>query len=181
MAKTRKPQMSYVRTFLAMCIHGLMAAFLTCASFAQPLSLEKVDFGFYSGDAPEVQLIFDSLDDNDIRINCYSELRCKISSRVPTESVDSAGVLKLASIKPLLQASKHKRLLFISLEKTIMKRGPDVVRRVVRAFLEMTKDTGFKRVVILGAAGNGVHYLADTARKDLEHGTKGRENHQKPD
>jgi ketopantoate reductase len=148
-----------------------MAVVMTYMAFGESPLPGNVEFGFYSGDDPSVEKICNLVEDACLEVRCNSEMDCWIKRKGSVEnSIANATPLKIDKIKSLLRNEKHKRVLCIWLEKGIMMRDKEGVKRVVREFLEITKDLGFKRIVIVGAAGNGIHYLADTARVDLKIG-----------
>ena len=70
-------------------------------------------------------------------------------------------------IKPFLMAERHKELLLITFELSIMGEEHDVVVGYVTKVNKMFKDFGYRRVVILSAAGHGNYILSDTATKPV--------------
>ena len=68
-------------------------------------------------------------------------------------------------IKPFLMAERHKDLLLITFDLSIMGEEKDVIKGYVTKINTMFKIFGYKRVVILGAAGSGDYILSDTATR----------------
>lgn len=74
--------------------------------------------------------------------------------------------LSFDEIEEFLKQEKPKGLIVVWFDKATMWNEQDFVRTRADEVVKPMTDVGYKRVVILGAHGAGVHYVADT---DLTH------------
>jgi len=94
---------------------------------------------------------------------CGKDLKFDIGIRGVGE--DSRIDFNFNQIESFLKEERHKNLLVLYFEKGMMVDKQTPVKGYVSRALLLMKDIGYKRIVILGASGGGVHYLADTDLK----------------
>lgn len=79
-------------------------------------------------------------------------------------------------IEYFLKKERHKDLLFIWFDKTIMWNKDEIIADFVSKVETMIRPVGYKRVIILGAHGNGVYFLFDTALTSVNEENKSANN-----
>lgn len=70
--------------------------------------------------------------------------------------------LEFSEISFFLQHERHKDLLVVWFDKSIMWNEKDFITKRAREVTGRLRELGYRRIVILGAAGSGMHYVADT-------------------
>jgi hypothetical protein len=66
-----------------------------------------------------------------------------------------------AEIEDFLKEERHKDLLVIWFDKTIMWNEEAVIADFTSKSESLLRPTGYKRIIILGAHGSGVHFVLD--------------------
>jgi len=135
---------------------------------------EEFPLGFYSafpdvGNRP-AGVIFELESKADRTMNCGLDGDFDLGLGKVTDGSRSPLNLKFAEIKDFLESERHKDMVVVWFHKILMSGGDEAVARKAAEVTQQMQGVGYKRVVILGMAGAGVHYLADTSLK-----TKGAE------
>jgi hypothetical protein len=79
-----------------------------------------------------------------------------------TDGARSPIEFNFDQIKSFLEGEKHKDLIVVYFDKTVMWNEKEFVSERAREVSKQMLDVGYKRVIVLGAHSMGVHYVADT-------------------
>jgi len=142
---------------------------LILAAIFLPLSLlnaADLPLGFYpvisDEGKPTAHVIFEIESKADRTISYDDEKNYDLGLEKITDGEKSQIRFKFEEIKDFLEREKHKDLIVVWFEKLVMANKDEPVSAQAKAVVTQMKAAGYKRVVILGASGFGVHYLADS-------------------
>jgi hypothetical protein len=68
-------------------------------------------------------------------------------------------------IRPILEGEPNKDFIVVYFNKSVLANGDEFTAKNAEEVTKQMKEVGYKRVVILGASTFGVHYIADTNKK----------------
>lgn len=122
--------------------------------------------GFYpaavDGDTPTAEAIWDLEKEAD-RVVWHDEDKIyDIALEKVTDGTRSPTKLNSNQIKDFLAAEKHKVLIVVYFDKTVMRNEDEFVSARAREVTSLMLGIGYDRVVVLGAHSSGVHYIDDT-------------------
>ncbi|MEI7956143.1 MAG: hypothetical protein WCJ66_13330 [Verrucomicrobiota bacterium] len=132
-------------------------------SFSQALRANGLELRYYTADEDGCREVFKIISRADRKLECDGGMKFTIG--IGRVIGNSSQLIKFDfdEIMPFLIKEKHKDMLVVWLGLGIMANDDTTVRESVRKLSEMMNSLGYKRVIIIGAGGGGVHYLADTA------------------
>jgi hypothetical protein len=129
----------------------------------------ELELGFYpalpESNEQSASLIFDIEKQADRTIWHDKEKNFDIGLGKVTDGSRNPIQLKFDEIKDFLSDERHKDLIVVWFDKSVMWNDKPFITKRATEVTKQMKEVGFKRVVILGAAGSGVHYVADTQLK----------------
>ncbi len=135
--------------------NALIHLILLCLCAGSALGLE---LGFYPGFQPDGKSGGDkqvfALEKQANRVLWQEKV--KDGTRTPEEH-------KISGIQDLLRREKSKECVLVWFDKSIMWSEKEFVQTRAVEVTRQMRQIGYKRVIILGAHGSGVHYVADTA------------------
>lgn len=76
--------------------------------------------------------------------------------------------LSFPEIKFFLERERHKGLIVVWFDKTVMWNEEDFIAKRATEIINRMKEIGYNRVVVLGAHSAGVHYVADTSHNNQQ-------------
>ncbi len=120
--------------------------------------------GFYnavsSNHHPEqTAQVFGFTNQADQLINYQSDGKYQINSGQVEEGTRKTSLYSLEELKPLLSLKKCKDFVVVYFDKLTMTKDYEAIAAEQSKIMQ---EIGYKRVVVLGASGMGVHYIADT-------------------
>jgi hypothetical protein len=125
--------------------------------------------GFYSAfpdaDSRPVGVIFELESKADRTMNCDLDGDFDLGLGKVTDGSRSPLNLKFPEIKDFLESERHKNMVVVWFHKILMSGGDEAVAKKAAEVTQQMQGVGYKQVVILGMAGAGVHYVADTNSK----------------
>ena len=127
---------------------------------------DELKLGFYpaqsEGGLPSAVAI-DNIEKSADRVIWYSKARdFDLGIGAVTDKSRSPIEFKFDQIKRFLADEKHKDLVVIYFDKSVMWNEKEFVRKRADEVTDQMLKVGYKRVVVLGAHSSGVHYVADT-------------------
>jgi hypothetical protein len=153
-----------------MKIHLLnLILYFTSFFFVSDLYSSELQFGFYPLEAEEKEL----------SAHVIFELEKKADRSIRQDEDGNFGLGKMsggvldhigfrfAEIENFLKNEKHKELVVVWFDPSVMVRENEFVRNRTAEVIDQMKNFGYERVVVLGvgnAPPKGIHYLADTNR-----------------
>jgi len=144
-------------------------ALLAILLLSSGLSAGELKLGFYSVFSEDDRAAADAISEIEAKadrtIRCDRERNFDLGLGKTVNGGRSPMALKFDEIESFLKDEPHKNLIVVRFDKSVMWNEWDFVsKRTEEVFQQMTA-VGYKRVVILGAHGSGVHYLADSLLK----------------
>ncbi len=127
---------------------------------------DDLNLGFYpilaDGDAATADAMW-TLEKSADRVVGYDKARdFDLGLGVITGGTRSPIELKFDQIEQFLTDEKHKSLIVVYFDKTVMWDDNEFIRERADEVTKQMLKVGYKRVVILGAHSMGVHYVADS-------------------
>lgn len=142
---------------------------LTIILLSSGLSAGELKLGFYSvfseDDRSAMTAISEIEAKADRTIRCDREKNFDLGLGKIVNGARHRMELKFEEIESFLKNERHKNLIVVDLDKSVMWNQWDFVSQRVEEVLQQMTALGYKRVVILGAHGSGVYYLADSLLK----------------
>ena len=137
---------------------------ITTPAFAAELQL-----GFYpvasENDGPTCDLLFEIEKKADRTIWYDKEENFDLGLGEVIDGARHSMDLKFDQIKSFLKKEKHKDLIVVWFDKTVMWNEKPFIEERAKKVTGLLQEAGYKRVVILGAHAFGAHYVADTSLK----------------
>ena len=128
---------------------------------------QAVEVGWYQSGSKEFSEVFEleKRADRVLYLNKHMKFDLGIG-RIEKSNEEHLGSRKpikfdFTEIEDFLLEEKHKDLLVIWFDKTIMWNEKEVIADFISKVETLTLSTGYKRIIILGAHGAGVHFVSD--------------------
>ena len=137
--------------------------------FASSLHGQELELGFYyifpDAGRRQAGVIFELEAKADRRMTCDDEGNFDLGLGTIADDLRTPIPFKFPQIRYFLEQERHKEMVVVSFEKLVMAGGDEAVAKKAAEVTQQMQGVGYKRVVILGMAGSGVHYIADTNLK----------------
>ncbi|MDP6044891.1 MAG: hypothetical protein QGG25_04720 [Phycisphaerae bacterium] len=118
--------------------------------------------GFYAVGKPEMDQVFELEKKADRVILCNDSREFDIGLGPKKDEVVRPIYLKFDQIEQYLKREKHKDIVVVWFDKSVMQHKNDLVSQRAAEVTGLLKKVGYRRVIILGAHSQGVHYLSDS-------------------
>jgi hypothetical protein len=152
---------------------------LVTAFLASVLSCHALEPRFYSAlsdPRTEISAVFNTAATADRTLRCIGLDEIEVGKGKEPKAADPHFATSYfqkgfprSKVHHFLKSEKHKDLLVIWFEKTIMWQGADKVRSILLEFKNFVSDLGYKRVLILGCHAEGVFVVYDSSEKSNDH------------
>jgi hypothetical protein len=133
----------------------------------------KVQYGWYDIDANEIKTLSNIRKTADRVISINNDMMIDIGVGAVSLLADSVTksrkprLFELNETKSFFQLEKHKNLLVIDCDKTIMWNDKLIVDQFIERIKIFTSDLGYRRVVIFGDHCCGYIYIYDSNIKKM--------------
>ncbi len=132
---------------------------------------QAIDIGWHSGESKTSTEIFELEQSADRVLNLNQRMEFDLGiHRIAQSGTGSTRIkrhrtFEFSEIEDFLKSERHKNLLIIWFDKTIMWNEKEIIADFVQKVRAMTDPIGYKRIIIPGAHSSGVHFVFDTAIK----------------